>query len=549
MIRQVSVSLAVTAMAATLASQSFGVPLAPGAISQQNLTVAHDAGTGAYLVASEDNWIQSGLGFINSLDAVLIDPATGSSRLIANIASEQRLHGVPPFGAKHRVGNIKQRRSFVVVWQDAAGSLRARSVDAVTGAVSPRSGRSGFLVDPGLWNPSTSGWHDMSPDVGGDSVGAVDTVIVVWNTITEIKAALLAVSATGALSKPSEVVLMSGTPQTINAPAISRSGGESGRYLVSWQSAQRVRGVVIDRSLAVLASFSETARAAPGQGDRLATDGDTAGGMWLLAYGTGGNPGDVVGRTVSYFPASSQVVVGAEVNLAAEPGQDETQPTVAYAGGSYLIGYVINAGVGSMDELHVKSVDPFTCAPCEGDFTVRKAVGLASPAIAGELSASLSPAGSRELSMMVWQERGPSPNFNEEGHGLMVPADDGVVVDLGGGCGAGGRAWAACSITGNRGFALRLTGAAPSSAAFAVLASGTIGAGAPCGPCALVPDPSAGVVVPVATSALGRAALEFSLPSTPSLVGQAFYQQWLVATGAGGCFGLDMSNSLQVELQ
>ena len=151
--------------------------------------------------------------------------------------------------------------------------------------------------------------------------------------------------------------------------------------------------------------------------------------------------------------------------------------------------------------------------------------------------------------MMVWEEDGPSPFFTAEGRGLLIPADDGVVTSLGGSCGQGGRAEASCSITGNQRFALRLSNAAPSSMVFAVLAARQLGFGAQCGPCTLIPDASTGFVVNSLSSASGSASLSFAIPATPSLVGQAFYQQWLVAPPAGLCFGVDMSDALRVEIQ
>lgn len=126
-------------------------------------------------------------------------------------------------------------------------------------------------------------------------------------------------------------------------------------------------------------------------------------------------------------------------------------------------------------------------------------------------------------------------------------ADDGKVEDLGGGCGEGGTALATCAITGHASFVHWLHGAVPSAPSFLVVA--TRQAGVPCGPCTFVPDPASGVTVPVATDALGSAAVPMPIPALASLKGVELLDQWLTI-GASPCFvALAFSNAIEIEIE
>ena len=128
-------------------------------------------------------------------------------------------------------------------------------------------------------------------------------------------------------------------------------------------------------------------------------------------------------------------------------------------------------------------------------------------------------------------------------------ADDGLVTDLGGGCGAGGRAGITCGRAGNTAFSHQLVGARANVPAYLLLA--TSRADLPCGPCRLVPDPLQSFVVAAGnTDANGDASVTTPIPFAPSLIGLRFIDQWLVAQ-VGGCAAVNaaFSNAIAVQIQ
>ena len=67
---------------------------------------------------------------------------------------------------------------------------------------------------------------------------------------------------------------------------------------------------------------------------------------------------------MSFHASTGQTTTEPEAVLAGNPSEGEQDPVVAWLGGSYFVGYSLGTTV------HLKSVDPFTCLPCEGDSTV-----------------------------------------------------------------------------------------------------------------------------------------------------------------------------------
>ena len=265
-----------------------------------------------------------------------------------HMATVSRRLGPFAWPTHQRVGNINARDTFVVVWQDPYGPstvLQARGVGAQR-----------RFTNTVTWDAGTSA--QVLPDIGGDATTTGDATLVVWHSGSAIQAVRVSVSSAFELNVSAPTVLAS--ESSVSAPAISKSGGAAGRYLVTWRTNGRVKGLVVDRNLTVLASFDVSATGSASAGVRPAVDGD--GTSWLLAYDQAGASSDIFGRKVTYHSASTQVTVGSELVLAGEPATNETDPAVAWMGSSYFVGYTANQTV------HVKSVDPFTCTTCEGDF-------------------------------------------------------------------------------------------------------------------------------------------------------------------------------------
>ena len=200
------------------------------------------------------------------------------------------------------------------------------------------------------------------------------------------------------------------------------------------------------------------------------------------------------------------------------------------------------------------AVESIACQDCEGEFlvfnppTTEDAVALASQRSGGA---------DDDEALVAWITTTDQPLplglVEALAEQRLFRADDGQVVDLGGGCGAGGTASATCASTQERArFGLRLEGAAPGARAFLALGIAPLGAG--CGPCRLATDPFA--LLPLRTDGVGAASISLPLPPSVSLPGTKFMAQWLV-DAPNGCSALDakaaflysLSNALEITAQ
>ena len=186
----------------------------------------------------------------------------------------------------------------------------------------------------------------------------------------------------------------------------------------------------------------------------------------------------------------------------------------------------------------VASLDSASCTPCEGQFLL-PSTSIGASVLAGRVRGG-QPA---EQALVAW---GYSPNTINI---VAFRAADGIVTDLGGGCGQGGEALVSCARVGNVYFTQELRGAASSSPCWLLFGAGPFQF--PCGPCSLVVNPACAVVAFAgSTDANGRASAALPLPNVPGLIGLKFREQWLLAA-SGGCaqFGIAFSNGIEVELQ
>jgi hypothetical protein len=285
-------------------------------------------------------------------------------------------------------------------------------------------------------------------------------------------------------------------------------------------------------------------------------DGD--GTHWMVAWQRTNATGDhdIVCRTVVYDPVSGTAALGAERVVEGDAGQDELEPAVAWMGESYLIGFV-EQFAGADWDVFVRSVESIACQDCEGESlvfnpsTTEDAVAVASQRSGGA---------DDDEALVAWitttdepSTQYGSPYLEAFAEQRLFRADDGQVVDLGGGCGAGGSASATCASTKERArFGLRLEGAAPGARAFLALGIAPLGGG--CGPCRLATDPFA--LLPLRTDGVGAASISLPLPPSVSLPGTKFMAQWLV-DAPNGCSALDakaaflysLSNALEITAQ
>ncbi len=429
-----------------------------------------------------------------------------------------------------RVANINDRDSFVAVYNDN-GVLKARRVlpNGVT-SVTPIT----------IANVASN----AAFDVGGDITTSDNDVVVVWaDTSGHIRAAQIEDSPSRGFHVFGETVICSGN---CSGPAIAESGGSAGRYLVVWNQAlsnsdRVIRGVVMDRNLAVLDSLVQVTLSGGASDFNPDVDGD--GLQWVVSYlRLLSGEYDVMCRSVQFHPANpAGTFIGPEMVIEADPRDREESPAVAWLGGSALVSYVDNNS--SQGDVYGKTVDPFDCTICETQFTLEEG-----PERTYYVSCASTHSGGADddRALIVWESKGA--NNAGEIRARRFLASDGIATDLGGGCGSGGTNYATCARTGQSGFRFQVR---EGRSATSLLFVGPERIDAGCGPCRLVPDPASSAVVLVSTSAAGRAEVAVPIPNSTHVRGIKLYSQWLLLSSAGACTRLpgDFSNALEITIQ
>ncbi|MEM7202661.1 MAG: hypothetical protein AAF628_20500 [Planctomycetota bacterium] len=357
-----------------------------------------------------------------------------------------------------------------------------------------------------------------SYDVGGGATKATTALLVTaGNTVTATL-----VECRGQRPEAGATVVVARPGVTTRHIRVTGTAGTEGRYLSVWQQGNELAYAVIDPQLRVLDQGCVDGVATPPTSQPwfdVAGDGST----WLIAYVVDRlGLHDIWAATVVWNASTGTADVGAPFPVAVEPALGESDPSVTYTDGSFLIGYVANDRV-------VVPIEPFARRVCGPAATVAVRRTLLS-ALAGQ------PGGDRAV--LGWESGGIRAR--------VYRADDGITRDLGGGCG-GGEARALCAVRGNAQFHLRLRGAA--ALIPAAVAVGAPGPGAPCGPCRFVPDLGAALVVAGMTGSAGGAGLLVPLLDDPAVVGLTFAQQWLTLAGVGCAGSVAFSNALEVQIQ
>ena len=265
---------------------------------------------------------------------------------------------------------------------------------------------------------------------------------------------------------------------------------------------------------------------------------------WVVAFARRIGGGSILCQVVKLDPANSRPLVGPEALIGYAPGGN--LHGIASTGDTCVAAYSSVTTNPDNSALTAQPIDPFHCAPCGGAITL--ATGPphinAFPWIAvGSQWDSDSSAG--EGALFAWS----LPASRTISTQRFVAAD-GVLTDLGGGCGVGARARASCAVASNLEFTLRVVNAPPSVPALLVLGARRLDFG--CGGCVLVPDPVSGVVTFAGqTGQLGRASLRVALPSSANLVGQTFLEQWLLIAPTAPCplASTEFSNALRVAIE
>ena len=274
-------------------------------------------------------------------------PLASNGAPVASIRSFINLTSGPFFAFKAHVASIEAARSFAVVmigglFYNADGWMTV--VDEFGSF--PRAVRFASPVN-GV----------ISVDVGGEATTTADDFLIAYSTL----AIHLAQVDAGTVAVVRRLDLSAPPPGSLDGSvAITPSGASTGRYLVTWRRSTAqigdIWGAVIDRNLNTLvAPFPITDDAM--DDDDPDVDGD--GTNWVVVFERRGVRGDtdIVYRGVSYVPGTGGVRLSAEQVVEGDAEQIEQDPTVAWMGESFLVGYTEIDG-GNAD-VFVESIDPF----------------------------------------------------------------------------------------------------------------------------------------------------------------------------------------------
>ena len=337
-----------------LIGSNFDVSTQRGSFDQEDPDIAFDVTTGNYLAVFERV-----VGTNDQIRAARFDAAGGSVTSFLAITSSATASVDPS------VGNINVRDSFIVTWTENTNvwgaSVGAAAGDPVSAAV----------------QIANSTDIQINTDVGGESTLLDDDVVVVFDKATrdEIQALQVELRANGTFGFGNVITIgrpTGGTnPSTTAWGRISKSGGATGRYLVTWAQTfagsgnTAVYGAIIDRNVGVLDALIPIAGTFR---DNDFPDNDGDGTHWIVAYETEAFPGsgdnDIACWSVDWSPTALAQATLNEVIVEGDLNDNERSAKVCWLGGSALIGYADEVA-GVVYDAYVFSVNPFNCQPCE----------------------------------------------------------------------------------------------------------------------------------------------------------------------------------------
>jgi hypothetical protein len=196
-------------------------------------------------------------------------------------------------------------------------------------------------------------------------------------------------------------------------------------------------------------------------------------------------------------------------------------PAVAWLGAKYAIAWVQMGSPFLTGTIQLRTFEPRTCLPCGLQHTLSGPnAAHADPKLASRIS------GGVDEAMLVFASVVPVPPFHSAvaAQRLEAIGAGGAVVDLGGGCGAGGTAGTngVPLAIGASAFAFQLGGALGGGNGGALFVLGAAGPPLVCGACAVLAPT---VSFPRAVTG-GSASFPLPIPCDVNLVGGALEVQW-----------------------
>lgn len=480
--------------------------------------------------------------FDDDLYGMRIDAATGNPVGAAFPIDVGSTWVVDPKAASVR---SSARCAVAFLGGPTANDVCVRTVNLATSAVS------------GLVVVSTAGLYVA---IGSEATTADDEVLVAWID-GDVKIAQVTIAA-GVLPVVGPAVTVA--PAVIAAPfehvAISRTGGGSGIYLVTWNAAPglfssyNVLGRAVSRN-AVMMSPVQTV-AASGANSAVDTAGST--GLFttgfLVAWQTyePANPQlyDIACAQVTFssFSGTLTVTQGPSI-VQGTANLTEDQPDVAWLGGRYAVTFTDNS-TSSSSNAAARIVNP-DCTTCSArmNFLGTNPTTAWTAEFGARVCGRAAWGAVTDDAMVVYTEANPSSGSSAAiSQRIEALGAGGVVTDLGGGCGQGGTASSTPSgfALGNDNFQFQVDGLLAGALPLCCLA--VPGPTISCGPCTFL-SPLATFYEP---SVAGSASHGLAVPCSTAYFGFQVEVQWAsLLTSSTPCplvAGLAASNRVRLTV-
>ncbi|MCR9243726.1 MAG: hypothetical protein NXI31_01755 [bacterium] len=432
----------------------------------------------------------------------------------------QGVHWITTGGVcfRPRVASFSREERFGVAWASRVGSqsyVHFRSV-------SVHGGPASTAMSPTSTLASGPQWTLLDVDIGseGGQFQQDYAFVVVWDDTDDdrIYARRVGIDSAGntVLWSPFSVFNDS-TFNGYSQPAIARSAESGGKLMVV---ARRFSGVGPQRgvSCALVSARNNTVTnrttiVMNSTDEFWHPDVDGYGDEWVIAWrqNTLGTTLYAVAVRSAQFDGTN-LSFGATQTLGGSSLVRLDHPSVGYSHGKTWLGYRENF-LGST-ALRARGIDPKSCIYCQDLFTAQVPAGDTRVVVATTMSGNET---SRQEGLVVWEE-----NFDIWAQRIADYGNQGTVVNLGGGCGAGGTQSVTAPNLGMSSINCSVYGLAPTAVLtmFNFTLTPTV---VTCGTCEWL-QPQVALILPITAS--GSARFTYGFPCDPTLAGVQFETQW-----------------------